>query len=207
MEASAMLDKVTQIIARTDVDRTLSLFFMNTARRAVLREHNIRKFYSYKTMVHASGIISDLTIKHAKTVEYVDGTTVVTLARLRSFDDARKEYPNLTATGTPAHYLEMGTEIWILPVPTIGTIKIYGEFWPADLTDSTSSTDVTTVEIPEALIYLTAAEYFDFFDEPDKWTKWFKKGEAIVNEYVKQDKKLATYKVGLTNDPLGNGGI
>ncbi|MEM5794750.1 MAG: hypothetical protein AAGU23_00535 [Bacillota bacterium] len=207
MNCKEMLDKVVKIIARTDVDRELALLFMNSARRAVFRANSIRKFHGYRTVTHTSGIISDLTIKHAKTIEYNDGTTTKTLLKIKNFDTARDLYTDFTATGAPVHYLDVGTVIWILPVPTAGTIKIYGEFWPSDLTDSTESVDVTTVELPEAFIYLTAAEYWDYFDENKKGDFWRQKGNVIVDAYLKQDRKLATYGVGLTSDPLGNGGV
>jgi hypothetical protein len=213
LNAQDMLNKAILIIARQDVtgnNRELLLTLMNTVRRTVLRENVIRKFFDYRTMTHTSGVIDGTaqSLKFAHRVEYVSGTSVTQLLRFKSMEQAREAgYDDLTATGTPKYYLEIGANINIIPVPTTGTIKIYGEFWPADLTDSTSSSDVTTVELPEAFIYLAAAEYLDFTGQPDKGKIWRSKGMSIVNEFLKLDGKQRTYSVGLTSDALGNGGV
>lgn len=209
MNTKEMLDKIVKIIARTDVDRTLALFFMNTARRAVLRENTIRKFMGYRTVAHMNGVIDSSGIKLVRTIEYLNAENAVTkLSRLASIEEAReKGYNDFAITGSPKYYLEMGAELWLLPVPTEGTIKIYGEFWPNDLVDDVSSSDILTAELPEAFIYLTAAEYLDYFDELEKAQYWRQKGMAIIEPYLKQDAKQHTYGVGLTSDPLGNGGL
>jgi hypothetical protein len=214
LNAQEMLNKAILIIARqdiTDSNRELLLLFMNTVRRAVIRENTIRKFFDYRTMTHVSGVIDGTaqSLKFARRVEYIDGSGGITqLLRFKSLEQAREAgYTDLTETGTPKYYLDMDADILIIPVPTTGTIKVYGEFWPADLTDSPSSSDVTTVELPEAFIYLAAAEYFDFLKEADKASYWRKKGLAIVESYLKEDKKQRTYSVGANSDPLGNGGV
>jgi hypothetical protein len=208
-----MLDKATLIIARQDVtgsNRDLLLFFINTARRAVLRDNPVRKFFAYNTVAQANGIIdaAGANLKLARTVEYIDpGNKIYRLSRLKDYDTARIAYPDFTLIGTPASYLEIGTQIWLLPVPTAGTVKIYGEFWPADLTDSIASNDILTVELPEAWIYLGAAEYLDYFGDSDKAAYWRQKGAMIVQAYLRQDTKGRTFGLGFTSDPLGNGGL
>jgi len=207
-----MLTKAALITARQDVtgsNRDLMLLFMNAARRTVLREKTIRKFFEYKTVTHTAGVIDGTDIKLARTVEYTDTAGAMTeLTRLPSLEAARDlGYDDLTTTGEPKYYLEIGTDIQVLLVPTAGTIKIYGEFWPVDLTDSVASSDITTTELPEAWIYLAAAEYLDYFDEPDKANAWRKKGMYIVEQYAKEDAKQRLYKVKLSSDTLGNGGV
>ena len=227
MDAKTMLDKAKSIIARQDVDRTLLLFFLNMVRKATLRDKDISKLYGVKSVAYANGVISDTSIKHAKTIEYISGSTITKLKKLRNYDEAKELYPDLTITGNPTYYLEVGTEIWIIPVPatssvandggdfsattdtldfggfvegesvSFGTVTIYGEFWPADLTDSTSSTDIMTVELPEALIYLAAAEYLDYFDETGKGTYWRDKGMFIIDKYIEQTN--TQYSYGLDN--------
>lgn len=207
MYASAMIDKAKQILARTDVDRPLMLFFINTAIRAVLRDKSIHKFYTSKVMPHVNGLIDGLMIKHAVDVFYTNADGISRLKKLADFKAAMYYYPDFTQTGTPAHYFEDGGNIQILPVPTEGTLTVYGEFWPDDLTDSINSTNVLTVELPEAFIYLGAAEYFDYFDEMQKGQYWRQKGMTIVDSYIKQSAKQTLHKISLDQDPLGNGGI
>jgi hypothetical protein len=204
MTGKEIIDNVEKILAvqGSAVIRSLAVLFVNTARRTVLREKSIRKFHSYKTVTHTSGLISDNSIKHAKTIEH-NGNA---LKRFKSFDQAKSVITDFTATGTPLYYLNMGADIQLLPVPTSGTITIYGEFWPNDIADDTT-TDITTIELPEAWIYLGAAEYLDYFDEEKKGEFWRSKGQYIVAEYLKQDAKQNLYGVGLTYDPLGNGGV
>jgi len=209
-----MLDKAILITARQDIpagsaNRELMLLFMNAARRTVLSENTIRKFFEYKTVTHTDGVIDGTNIKFIRTVEYIDEYNVkVKLERLKSLDEAGYlGYDDITEPGTPVYYLEIGSDIYLIKVPTSGTIKVYGEFWPVDLTDSTSSSDVTTTELPEAWIYLAAAEYLDYFDEAEKGRYWREKGQVIVAQYLKQDNKQRLYNVGLSSDPLGNGGL
>jgi hypothetical protein len=92
-------------------------------------------------------------------------------------------------------------------VPTTGALTVDGEFWPDDLTDSISSTNILTSELPEAFVYLGAAEYFDYFDEIQKGQFWRQKGMAVIDSYVKQSAKQAFYGISIDQDPLGNGGI
>jgi hypothetical protein len=214
LNTSDMLDKAVKIIARQDVtgsNRDLLLFFINTARRAVLRGKTISRFFDYRLVTfNIAGMIdaAATNVKLARTVEYIDATNKITrLSRFKDYDTARLACPDFTVTGTPASYLEVGTAIWLLPVPTVGTVKIYGEFWPADLTDSATSSDILTVELPEAWIYLGAAEYLDYFAEPDKAQYWRQKGSTIIDEYIKQDTKRRTFGLGFNSDPFGDGGV
>jgi hypothetical protein len=218
-----MLDKAAKIIARQDLidvthpdyakGRDLLLFFINTARRAMLRSKTVSRFFDYRSVPCQSGIIdaAGAGVKLARTVEYVDTANKIhRLSRLKDYDTARITYPDFTVNGTPASYLEMGTQIWLLPVPVGGTVKMYGEFWPADLTDLTdspSSSDILTAELPEAWIYLGSAEYLDYFAEPDKAQYWRQKGATIVAEYLAQDTKRRTFGQGFGSDPFGDGGV
>lgn len=189
MNAAEMLDKAQKIIARQDVDRPLLLFFMNMARRALLRDKEITKFYQYLTNVASPGGILNLpglAIKSVKTVEYDDRNGRTPLAKLDGYDMARRYYPDFTVTGMPQHYLELGASLYVLPVPVIGEIHLLAEVWPADLADSPTSQDITTAELPEAWIYLAAAEYFDYFDELQKGQYWRQKALAAVEQYLKE---------------------
>ncbi len=195
MNGKEMLDKAARIIARQDVDRDLMLMFMNIARRAVLRDRDIPRFYARLNDVPVvGGIINTvpLNLKSAKTVEHVLDGRVLSLEKIATYDSARRKYPVFSQAGIPHDYLEMGTEIYILPAPASGAISIMGEVWPNDLADSANSADITTIEIPEAWIYLAAAEYLDFFDETEKGNYWRQKGTVLIEQYITQQKLQAT---------------
>lgn len=193
MNGKEILDQAANIIRRQDLDRGLLLFFVNTARRAVLRDKKVKRFYQYRTGVpHVSGVIDmeGQKIKNARKVEwrYEDAGTTrrVFLSQVYSYQQAIDIYGELTVTGSPTGYLEMGTSLFILPAPTTGQINIYGEFWPDELADSAGSSDITTTELPEAWVYLGAAEYLDMLGEADKGQYWRRKGMALVEQYARQ---------------------
>jgi hypothetical protein len=206
MTGKEIIDNIEKILAvqGSAVIRSLAVTFVNTVRKTVLREKSIRKFHSYQTVTHTNGLISgtDNKIKMPKTVECNNNK----LTMFKSFDQAKSVIDDFAAEGTPLYYLKLGADIQLLPVPTTGTVKIYGEFWPNDIADNSTS-DITTIELPEAWIYLGAAEYLDYFDEVKQGEFWRQKGQYIVAEYLKQDAKQNLYGVGLTYDPLGNGGV
>ncbi|SCM82402.1 conserved hypothetical protein [uncultured Sporomusa sp.] len=198
MHTKEMLDKAVKIIARQDIDRDLMLFFMNTARRAIIRDKDITKFQQTLFAVpHVSGAIdlAALNIKGVKVVEYDSGMDKRLLTKLENYATARRYYTDFARTGRPEHYFEQGTKLQVLPAPAAGTINLVAEVWPIDLVDSTTSTDVTTTEIPEAWIYLAVAEYFDYFDEGEKGNYWRQKGSVLVEQYIAQLNAQETYGV------------
>lgn len=183
MNAKEMLDKIVKIIARQDVDRNLALFFMNTARRAIIRDREITRFLSYLQNVPVVNGEIDIEAQRLKSAKFVEHEKK-TLAKLYDYEAARRIYPDFSVQGVPRHYLELGTKIRILPVPVSGNIGIVGEVWPNDLTDNIASSDITTFEIPEAWIYLAAAEYLDYFDETERGNFWRQKGVLLVDQYI-----------------------
>lgn len=194
MNSKQVIDMAANIIRRQDLDRGLLLFFVNTARRTILRDKAVKRFNEYRTDVDAVAGVIDMTalgLKTARVIEWDvdngDGTTTKTyLARLMSYQQAMQVYGTLTPTGNPQSFLEIGTTIRILPVPARGEINIYGEFWPVDLADANDSGDITTAEIPEALIFFGAAEYLDMLGEADKANYWRQKALVVVDNYGKQ---------------------
>ena len=216
MTGKDILDTCVLLIARTDVNRTLLLQFVNEARRTILIDKEIKRFYTKLSNVsHTDGLIdgSAINLKHAKIVEYqttdAGETKLATLVKIPSYKEAIGDgyrYYDFTKIGTPANYLEIGTDIQILPVPDTGTINIYGEFWPADLTDSALSSDITTTEIPFALVYFGTAMYLmDFLEEAERGQTCLIKGQGIIDKYIKMQKRETSYKGNLTyRDPFGN---
>ena len=208
MNAKEMLDKAEKILARQDIDRSLLLFFMNTIRRAIIRDKEIFKFQQYLTnVIIVDGVIDTtaLNIKAVKVVEYDKGSIKVPLTKLENYATAREYYPDFNKAGEPEYYFEQGTSLYILPVSS-GVINLVAEVWPADLTDSMTSADVTTAEIPEAWIYLAVAEYFDYFDETDKGNYWRQKATVLLEQYITQLYKQETYDVcNFVKPYFGNG--
>lgn len=196
MNAKEMLDKAVKIISRSDVERELMLLFMNSARKAVLRNSEIPKFRQYLLNVPiTSGIIDTaaINVKSVMTVEYDDGENKTPLAKFADYDSARYYYPDFSKAGVPRHYVLLGTKIYILPMLVEpGAINLIAEVWPVDLTDNEASTDILTAEIPEAWIYLAAAEYFDYFDEIDKGSYWRQKGSMLVQQYITESNQEDT---------------
>lgn len=194
MNGKEILDRASNIIRRQDLDRSLLLFFINSVRRGIFRNKQVKRFFDYKENITCLNGVIDMaaySIKSPRTVEYVvtadDGTvTKKYLARLMSYQQAMDIFGSLDAVGIPQAYLEMGTTMRILNAPATGQINIFGEFWPADLTDSNSSSDIITAEIPEALVYLGVAEYLDMLGEADKAMYWRNKGSALVDVYMAQ---------------------
>lgn len=196
MNGKEILDHAANIVRRQDLDRGLLLLFINTARRVLLRDRPVKRFFAYRENVAMIDGVIDGSANRLKSVRVVEwqrengdgSTTRAYLAKLFSYKQAMELFGSLTATGEPQAFLEMGTSINILPVPLIGSgqINIYGEFWPEDLTDSTASADVTSAEIPEALVYLGAAEYLDMLGEAEKGQYWRQKGLTMVESYLAQ---------------------
>ena len=203
MTGKDILDRCSNIIHRQDLDRTQLLFFINTTRRTIFRNYHNFKFDQYrKNVTCTNGLISLTDLKTPRVVEYQD-TSIIQLKRVPTYERVLELTPTLESIGNPAYYYINGTNVQILPAPTTGQINIMGEFWPADLTDSTDCTDITTVEIPEILIYLGTAEYIDMLGEDG--SKWREKASSMFSEYLKDLKRQQTEGINLMErDPLGN---
>lgn len=211
MTGKDILDKCDKIIKRQDLDRDLLLFFINSMRREIFRDKYIYKFNQYiKNVNCVDGIIDLPTLKNPRVVEYelTDDTNVTTTTRLTkvlTYEKVLRLISSIEALGKPSYFYLNGTKIQILPVPTEGNINIYGEFWLPDLLDSNTSTDITTIEMPDILVYLGCAEYFDMLDETKTGSFWRQKGIALLDQYMKQIRRQETDGVDLLKrDPFGN---
>lgn len=218
MTGKEIVDFAIQIIKRqdvTDANRTFLLSCINLARRSVLRDKTVERFMGYKTDIANTDGVIDMTTMKIKNPRYVewqytaDDDTVkrILLHEIYSYKQAMQMFGSLTATGNPAAYLKLGASMYILPVLLTGQINIYGEFWPDELADSAASSDVTTVELPEAWAYLGAAEYLDTLGEGDINVDLLrKKGQYIVEQYITQwsAQKGETYDLW-RRKPLGKG--
>jgi hypothetical protein len=208
MTGKEMIDLGSKIIKRQDLDRDLLLFFINAVRRNFLRTKNLRKFYKYLTNIpHNNGVVDlqALKIKYVRSVEWEIENTKINLDKLVSYEDAIDIYHSLTKVGTPKHYLEIGSELYLLPAPVEGNVNIYGDVLPDDILDDVTSFDAMTLELGEAWVYLSCAEYFDMLNEQSQGNYWRTKGTSIIGEYITQSKIEETNNIELMNrDPWGN---
>jgi hypothetical protein len=190
LDAKTMLDRATLLIRRQDVtgaNRELLLSFMNITRKAVLRDNDITRFYQYlENVTVTNGVVdlSSLNIKSVKSVFYKLASQEAKLHKMDNRESAIKYYVDLTVVGNPNTYFIEGKKLYILPIPATGEINIMAEVWPDDITDSETSSDITTTEIPEVFIYLAAAEYLDNFDEVDKANAIRQKGLILLKQYL-----------------------
>jgi hypothetical protein len=192
MTGKEIVDLATSIVNRQEsTTRSELLSFINSARKSVLRNQKIMRLQQYKTVPMVSGVIDMVaqSIKSTRMVEYDNGTTKAKLGEIFSRQQATDIYGDFATTGTPSGYLEEGTSLYILPVPTTGNINILGEFWPASITDSSSSSDITTIELGDAWAYLGAAAYFNAKGEEKKGQYWQQVGLVELSAYLEQDNK------------------
>lgn len=208
MNAKEILDYAEKIIKRQDIDRELLLFFINSTRKAIVRDKNIRKFSQYFSNINITNGVIDLTpfnIKGIRSVEWQLGDSKIRLDKLYSYEDAIDIYHTLDKVGSTRHYLEMNGQLYLLLVPTEGTININAEVYPSDLSDSINSKDMLTNDLGDAWVYLGAAEYFDMLGEVQSGQFWRQKGMFIVDQYLKQMRIHDTNGVELMNrDPFGS---
>jgi hypothetical protein len=220
MTGKEILDQCIKVIKRQDIDRTLLLFFVNTARKAVFRDKNISKFLKYIEDVTLTDGKLDITaavtttktynIKSVRQVEWFyinsDGLTIKSsLAKLPNYESAMKVFGSLETIDAAKAYLILGTTLYVLPIPPEGKINIYGEVWPDNIVDSSTFSDITTNEIGDALVYLGSAEYLDMLGEEERANFWRQKGTAIIDSYMKQIRIQETNDIDLMQrDPFGN---
>jgi hypothetical protein len=208
MNAKEILDTADSIIKRQDFDRVLGLFFLNMTIKDVVREKRLPIF---DTLISASYDVygqidmESISLKKAINVEWIneDGERKF-LQRIKDYRAARYNI-DFTDTGEPTYYVTIGNTMKILPVPEDGTIDIYGEFYPSDLTDSISSTNSMTKEVGNALVYLVVGEYFDMLQEENRGKYWKQKGAILIDKYSMFIHDRQTQGVNMMNrNPFGN---
>jgi hypothetical protein len=187
MDAATIITKAVANTYRADIDRAQALFYLNTARKEIIRDNDIPRFYQYIENVALAGgkfSPSALDIKSIKAVESSKAGRIELLDKISDYRTARLRYPDFTVTGDPLYYLERGTEVIILPPPITGTtINVLAEVWPSDLADEAVS-DILTTEIPEVLIYFVTAEIFKDKGEPEKFAQWRQDAQGLLKTYI-----------------------
>ena len=208
MNAKEILDTVKLIVKRQDFDRTLALFLLNTAKKDLVRNYHLYMFDELKTVsydVYGQISMSTNKIKNIVNVEWIDlDDQRKILCRVKNYEEARANF-DFTEVGEPSGYLVMGDTFKILPVPTEGTIDIYAEIYPNDLTDSVSSYNSITTDAGNLLAFLVSAEYFDMLQEETRGKYWKEKGIILLKEYLSFIKNREIQNVDILHrDPFGN---
>lgn len=206
MDGKAILDQAISLISRNDVSRTTLLFYMNTTIRAAFRAKSIFRLQGSMSYSVTSGIVSCSTLKLARLVRYVEASgTWRQLSKIPDVKQMYDMYADPSASGSPAYYNIQGNSIQIVPAPTSGTVLIVGEFWPADITDNSGSTNIFSDEIPYFLVNYGVAEYLDFLQEEQRGQLYRNKALAVLGEWIKEGKLQEMTAVhNMPRNPLGN---
>ena len=206
MDGKAVLDQAEKIISRGDVDRVSLLFHMNSSIRNAFRAKSIFRLQGAKSFAVTAGVVACPTLKLATLVRHVDSNgNWRQLAKIPDIKQLYVMYADPTASGTPAYYNIQGQSIQVVPAPINGTILIAGEFWPVDLSDNVSSTNLFSDEIPDFLVNYGVAEYLDFMQEEQRGQYYRGKALTVLGEWIKEGKmQEATGVNNMPRDPLGN---
>lgn len=203
MDGKTVLDQAEIFIARSDVNRETLLFLLNSGVKDAMRESTVFRMQSAKTFSVVNGIASCPNLKLAKTVRFQD-EEYFTLKRIPDIKQLYEIYADPTETGTPAHYIITGQSVQIVPSAT-GTLQIAGEFWPDDLTDSVSSTNILSQEVPNFLVFYAVGEYLDFLQEEERGNYYRGKAMAALAQWLKENTIQAMHgSHNIPRDPLGN---
>ena len=203
MDGKTILDQAEIFISRSDVNRETLLFLLNSGVKDAMRDSTVFRMQSAKTFSVINGIASCPNLKLAKTVRFQD-EEYFTLKRIPDIKQLYEIYADPTETGTPAHYIITGQSVQIVPLAT-GTLQIAGEFWPDDLTDSVSSSNILSQEVPNFLVFYAVGEYLDFLQEEERGNYYRGKALAALSQWLKENTIQAMHGVhNLPRDPLGN---
>lgn len=214
MTGAEIVTMCSAIIKRQDLNVDLLLHFINTQRRTVLRENYLYRIQEWRRNLEPEdGFLRTPRLKQARFVEYdpephdniaVSSSKKRKLFPLNTLQDAYDIYSNVDVAGIPMYYIVMQGGLKIIPMPTVGVINIYGEWYPEDVANDDTE-DPLTKEISDITIYLACAEYFDFLEETDKAQLWRSKAIAMLDKYNKEIKRQMTDDRELfARDPFGN---
>lgn len=240
MTGQEMIDMCSAIIKRQDLNTNLLLMFINQQRKFILRSNYLYKLQQWITGFEPEDgfVTTDLpttSLKQARYVEWnpnpednvdidfntnpdiehgvIDGRAKK-LLRLNTIQEAFDVVENVDAIGEPQYYVVMSGGIKVIPAPPVGTINIFGEWYPSDYyknsddDNNLSQEDILAKEIGDIVVYNSCAEYFDFLEEFEKAQMWRNKGKVLLDEYFKEIKRQMTDdRYLMERDPFGNLGI
>ena len=218
MTGKEIVDMCGRIIKRQDLDTDLLLMFINQQRHMVFRNAYLYKLEAWKRNFEPEDGFVTLgnRIKQVRYVEWdpdpndnveITNTRKKKLFKLNTIAEAYEIYDDVDAVGEPVHYIVMQDGIKIIPVPTVGLINIFGEWYPDDI-KADDTEDKLDKEVSDAIIYLGCAEYFDFLGETDKGQLWRAKATNLLQAYFYEIKRQMTDDKDLFGrDPFGNLGL
>jgi len=214
MTGEQIVNMCSAIIKRQDLNIDLLLSFINDQRRDILRENYLYRIQEWRRNLEPEdGFLRTPSLKQARYVEYdpspedniaFSSSKKRKLYPLNTLQDAYDVYNNIDAAGEPVYYVVIQGGLKIIPMPTVGVINVYGEWYPPDIANDNTE-DPLTKEISDITIYLACAEYFDFLEETEKASVWREKGYVKLDKYLKEIKRQMTDDRDLfARDPFGN---
>lgn len=225
MNGKQIVDLCAAIIKRQDLNEDLLLQFINQQRRYILRATYLYRIQEWRRNLEPEdGFVRTPRLKQARYVEWQQDPTEefpwITSANetisykspkkkkllpLNTMQEVYEIYHNVDVIGEPRYYVVERGGLRIFPMPPVGVINIYGEWYPEDLSNSVDSEDNLSKEISDIIIYYACAEYFDFLAEPEKANLWREKGKILLQAYLSEIKRQMTDDRPLfARDPFGN---
>lgn len=214
MTGQEIVNMCSAIIKRQDINVTLLLQFINQQRRVILRDNYLYRIQEWRRNLEPEdGFLRTPALKQARYVEYdpspqdniaVSSSLKRKLYPLNTLQEAYDIYTNVDVAGQPMYYIVVQGGLKIIPMPTVGVINIYGEWYPPDIQNDTTE-DPLSKEISDITVYMACAEYFDFLDEKEKAELWRNKGTVMLGQYLKEIKRQMTDDRDMfARDPFGN---
>ena len=192
------------IIKRQDLNEDLLLKYINQERQAALRETYLYRIQEWRRNLEPEdGFLRTPRLKQARYVEYdpspqdniaISNSKKKKLFPLNTLQEAYDLYDNVDVAGEPMYYIVLQGGLKIIPMPTVGVINIYGEWYPEDI-QKDDTEDSLTKEISDIIVYNACAEYFDFLAEPEKGQLWRTKA---------QERQMTDDRDLFARDPFGN---
>ncbi len=224
MTGKEIVTMCSNIIKRQDLNVPLLLQFINQERQASLRENYLYRIQKWeRNLEPEDGFVRTPRLKQARYVEWqpdpfeeypwvteTHGTINTSIPKkkklipLNTMQEVYRLYNNTDVIGEPRFYVVIQGGLQIVPMPTVGTINIYGEWYPDDIKNDDKE-DSLTKEISDIIVYNACAEYFDFLMEPEKAQLWRQKAAIRQEKYNKEIKRQMTDdKEMFARDPFGN---
>lgn len=214
MTGREIVNMCSAIIKRQDLNVDLLLYYINTQRRTVLRENYLYRIQEWRRNLEPEdGFLRTPSLKQARYVEYdpdpqdniaISSSHKKKLYPLNTLQEAYDIYTNVDVAGIPMYYIVVQGGLKIIPMPTVGVINVYGEWYPPDIANDDTE-DPLTKEISDITINLACAEYFDFLGEPEKAQLQRNKAGVMLDKYLKEIKRQMTDDRDMfARDPFGN---
>lgn len=224
MTGHEIVEMCSNIIKRQDLNESLLLRFINQQRQVALRSTYLYRIQEWRRNLEPEdGFVRTPRLKQARYVEWqpdpfeeypfvasTEGTISPSspkkkkLMPMNTMQEVYRLYKNTDVIGEPRYYVVVQGGLQIVPMPTVGVINIYGEWYPEDIANDDTE-DSLSKEISDIIVYAACAEYFDFLAESEKANLWRTKAQVMLEQYIKEIKRQMTDDRPLfVRDPFGN---